>query len=486
MFNELDYTTVDYAYKVRVKPSTNIAWSISTQYKLYDINENEISTGTALTVATTANTAYIAFVGTIADKTIFMLNEGTTEEDWVKYNSPQDNFKVTADLLSVSTNVRDIAYESNGVWWKDAYVGYDTTEIKGSTFTLSGTTGVAYQRFVAGSILTALPNLKAPADNDTAVIALLKIGNVTYTPIDENSVDSTAEIDANPFTFAVLNTGDVLYIVSDEADASAFMTALANNDVEFIYELDEIVTTEIEKDGSLIQESVTTLVQLNNIATEYNIEFALNSTKQIEINTTKGIYLQAEIDGLEDDVSTLDTEQIAQGVRITDNEADINTLDSDLTTAQGDITNIEAKTDYITISQPVDLDDVEEYANSARSLVVYTSGTDGLSVESGATGTTRTMTSTIGANYLEITVGRKSGGTIFQNLVLRVNINGSLIAMYTANIDDVTYDLIQWAGWVTFSSSTAFKWYKGVKFLDGVRTDDTQLKLIKIVAYYNN
>jgi hypothetical protein len=309
LFNEVDYTTVDYAYKIRVNPSSNVAWSVSTQYKLYDIGLNEISTGTALTVATTSETAYISFVGTIASPSTFMLNEGTTAEDWQAYNSPQDNFKLTADMLSVGS-IRDEAYPLNGAWWKDKYVGIALTVGIGATI------------------------------NTTSIPLILETTGVFY------AVDSVNN-EAQYGTY-----GDVLTLTGTST---------------VYYQLATIVTAKIEKDGSLIQEANTTIVQLNNFATQYDITFALDSDKQREIDTTKIIYLQGEVDDLE-------VEQTAQGVRVTDNEADI-------VTAQDDIVNIEAKTDYITISQAVDLDVVETNSNASKVITDFITITQAVNLD---------------------------------------------------------------------------------------------------------
>jgi hypothetical protein len=60
-----------------------------------------------------------------------MLNEGTTATPYTPYNT--DTFSLTVDkLLSVGTSVRDKAYLDNGDWFKDAYVGVDTTVLKSS------------------------------------------------------------------------------------------------------------------------------------------------------------------------------------------------------------------------------------------------------------------------------------------------------------------------------------------------------------------
>ena len=54
---------------------------------MYEIGLNELASGTALTVTTTANTAYIAFANTIASVDTFMLNQGTVLLPYLDYNT---------------------------------------------------------------------------------------------------------------------------------------------------------------------------------------------------------------------------------------------------------------------------------------------------------------------------------------------------------------------------------------------------------------
>jgi hypothetical protein len=228
LFDKLEYTAVDYAYKIRVMPSSNVAWSVSTQYKLYDINENEISTSTALTVATTADTAYIAFVATIADEDTFMLNEGTTAEDWVKYNSQTLSFKqldlTDLHLRSVGS-IRDKVRKEQEDWVKDEFVGVALAVAIGATI-------------------------------NTTTIPLINTSGI-FEAYD--TVNNEYQYGAYGDTLTLTGTATVYY---------DYLTPLLANEI-------------LEATGSLIQEEVTTIIQGANIGTSVSIKYALNEGQSL-------------------------------------------------------------------------------------------------------------------------------------------------------------------------------------------------------------
>ena len=247
LFDKSQYTTVDYAYKARVKPSTNIAWNVSTQYKLYDIDSNEISTGTALTVATTADTAYIAFVGTIADKDTFMLNEGTSALTHQAYNSQTLTFTKEdgTDLhnRSVGTSVQDKIRKNQEDWVKDEYVGVALAVAIGAVI-------------------------------NTTTIPLINTSGIFHAYDIVNHED---QYGAYGDTLTLTGTATVYY---------DYLTPLLANEI-------------LEATGSLIQESITTIIQGSNMSSDYDMEWALDIGASLGNVIDKQIYQQDEIDDLQ-------------------------------------------------------------------------------------------------------------------------------------------------------------------------------------------
>lgn len=197
-FDKSQYAT-DYAYKIPVSPSEQYTWSVSALYKTYDVYENELSSGTATTVTTGANTRYIAFSG-ISNIDTFMLNKGTVATTYAPYNTETQLFNHTALRSTIDKTVYDKIRYENGQYVKDVYI---------------------------------------------------------------NSADNTAL--ATPL----------------------------------------LATEVIDVDGTLIQESVTTVEQLQNIPTTYKLEYSMNTEQTTKTLVERDKLQQKEIDNLEDDVTTL-------------------------------------------------------------------------------------------------------------------------------------------------------------------------------------
>lgn len=257
-----------------------------------------------------------------------MLNEGTTAEDWVKFNSPQDNFKLTnidgstLDMLSVGTSVRDEAYPLNGAWYKKPFVKND--------YVVSSLTGVADGTNVTRAFISAFTDNVAWITDDTD-LTVIGTNGVELQRTISGSFDNATEIGkfyvaSNQFLYFIVALG------TSQVDAE---TLLAGTKV--YYAQSDHTLIEIEKNGSLIQESNTTFVQLNNFATEYDITFALDSNKQLEILTDKVIYLQGENDNLEIEIEALQSDVLIL-------EADILTKQAKPTLIYGTQINVEIVT----------------------------------------------------------------------------------------------------------------------------------------------
>ena len=274
-------------YTITGDLSTNTFW-------FADLNSSSLGLFTSTSGVAPSNANYVGITVEHASLEIAQLEEGSSATTFVAYNSPQDNFKLTANGLSVGTSVRDLIYEDNGVWWKKKYVGYDYNDV------LKDTTGYTNDlpltntsRFYVD--LTSVLGYKL-ASSDSAIPNLLVIiGNTTFTTVSRNTITNDdvenyfAIDDVNNLVFFRVNKTTYPSVASWEA-------YLLANDVTFVYELEDMVTTAIEQDGSLIQESNTTLVQLNNFATEYEITFAMNMRKLVDTLNKKVIAIRTEME----------------------------------------------------------------------------------------------------------------------------------------------------------------------------------------------
>jgi len=90
LFDKSQYVT-NYAYKIKVKPSTAYVWNTSTSYKTYDINDVEIVSATGTSLTTGSGTHYIAFSGITALDT-FQLELGSVATTYEPYKSSTQTF----------------------------------------------------------------------------------------------------------------------------------------------------------------------------------------------------------------------------------------------------------------------------------------------------------------------------------------------------------------------------------------------------------
>ena len=186
--------------------------------------------------------------------TDLQLEQGTVATPYTPYNT--DTFSLTdVDLLSVGTSIRDVAYLDNGDWFKDAYVGI--------------------------ALAVAIDDVI----DTTAIPTILETTGVFY------AVDT----------------------VNNENQYGVYGDTLTLTGTATVYfQLATIVNSELEYTGALIQESTTTLIQSsdNGLATEYDIEFALNHKAQTALHSEMLKGLRDDIDENSADIVLLDGEWI--------------------------------------------------------------------------------------------------------------------------------------------------------------------------------
>jgi len=201
-----------------------------------------------LTSTSASDSKYIAvyFYTSSADTlTIFrsidmlQIEQGITDTPYKNNNN--DTFQLTNfDGLSVGTNVRDKAYLDNGDWFKDQYVG---------------------------------------------IALAVAIGDV----IDTTAIPTIKETTGVFYAVDTVNNENQYGVYGDTLTLTGTATVY--------FQLADIVNSELEYTGALIQESTTTLIQstANGLATEYDIEFALNHKAQTALHSEM-------LKGLRDDV----------------------------------------------------------------------------------------------------------------------------------------------------------------------------------------
>lgn len=224
---------------------------------------------------------------------------------------------------------------------------------------------------------------------------------------------------------------------------------------------------------------------------------AINELKTaVDLNTAKNSYPSADAIKLAGIEANATIDQTGAEIKLAyEAESDTNAFTDALKTkleGLSDMTDAEIKTAYENNADTNAYTDLEKtQVSQAKSKLVYTAGTDGLAVETAitlGTSTTRTMSTIAGANYLEITIGSKSSGTIFDNKVMKFHFTSAYTqSIHLDYIDDYTGGITQFFGQFGLkSSATEFGFFLGVKYVSGTESTSTDLKIIKIVAFYDN
>lgn len=153
----------------------------------------------------------------------------------------------------------------------------------------------------------------------------------------------------------------------DESDNTALATPL-------------LATEVIDVDGTLIQESTTTVEQLQNIPTTYKLEYSMNTEQTIKTLVERDKLQQKEIDEIEEDVANK-----------VDKDGDKVLSDNNYTDAE------KTKVGYVTVTESVDLDDVKE------ETVILSTSTD-VSNATTKPGTSNVTLSSSTANFSRVKI----------------------------------------------------------------------------------
>ncbi len=433
LFDKSQYTDTDYAYKIKIKSSTDYVWSESVAYKTYGINGNELSSGTALTVTSDSNAYYIAFANTIADVDTFQLEQGTSATDYEE--RIKGELVLNGTFRSVGTAHDNIILDNND-YMKEQYIGIVSTidetiynglslrDIFGDSLFGTGKTNLIdngdFNDGINGwgsnglvSTITVNDGVLVNTVNQVVdYVGIVKTGFSNYNDnhnyyisydfkpyrthdvrvflsgkgyvlnklalLNEwNHISDIVNISLAGNSFVLYDNGlsqNDMYLGNEtffdnimffdltatfgagnepskeqfEALLDAFKT-ITERSVTARYILPESVTSIIDADGNLIQDTTTTIVQSNgNLATNVILEYNLNRTAQTKTNTDNIIKLQREMTDVEDDIADLEA-----------NKVDV---DGDKVLSDNNYTDAEVtKVGYLTVTEAVDLDKTAEF-----------------------------------------------------------------------------------------------------------------------------
>ena len=262
-------------------------------------NISSVTSGVRSNVQLTVDTDDIyslgfgAFSGITIVLSDIQIEEGNIFTIYAGNNSA--TLSLTTNLLSVGTDIRDIAYSVNDTWYKDQYVS--------DILVFDGSVDESWTEY-GGGARTLTYNVRIAVDSVLNLPSDATIAYINNNLFPLGSFNDYYNIDEEVIT--TRTTEDYIYLSILRSkliteDIAGFKTWLTSNILEVDYALDTVVTTEIVSTGSLIQESNTTLIQLNNFATEYDIDFITSldtgNTDYYYEETNEDLYNLLEIYG---------------------------------------------------------------------------------------------------------------------------------------------------------------------------------------------
>jgi len=340
-----------------------------------DANLQEITDGVGNNTGIQLNTAGdLAASGTVAFGSLKDTGENITitkfvdEADGISNNDNDSSIPTSAavkDYVDTNITAQDLDITDG--------VNVGAVDLDSQLLTFTGDAGVSAT--VSGQTVTfnssALQNQIDSNDGDITTLQAADVtlqNNIDAEESSRISADNTLQsnITAEATTRANADTA-----LQNNIDAEA-ATRLANdntlqtnidNEESARISADTTLQSNIDSEASTRSTADTTLQ--NNINAEEAARIAADTTLQTNINTeastraSADISLQNQITSNDGDITSLDTRLTTAEGNITSNDGDINALDGRLTTAEGDITAIEGKTDFITVTQSVNLDTLQ-------------------------------------------------------------------------------------------------------------------------------
>jgi hypothetical protein len=250
LFDRSQYAT-SYAYKIKLKPSTQYVWNTSTAYKTYDSNLVELVSATGTTVTLGATARYIAFTGITALDT-FQLEVGSTATAYKPYQSSEMYLQSNANRNRVPNGVRDTIEQRNGKAIAIKRVQEYTLQAS-DIYELTSGTFISRVRINTTNLVGN--NMAVVDTNGTNAFT-----NKT-TPRMNVTFDSVDNIWKH---WNDINIFNISFPVGTYANLAAAQTALAGTKI--LYQLATPIETEIVSSGQLLGVSGGTILVENAVA----------------------------------------------------------------------------------------------------------------------------------------------------------------------------------------------------------------------------
>jgi hypothetical protein len=233
---------------------------------------------------------FIIFSGTFNNyKISVQLEEGSVETPYVTNLNNTISFPVPR-LSALDNGVTDMIHYKDGKWTYEQKIG--RLVLSGTEITSASLTGTYIDRF-------AIPITDRKTSQSNATFEGLHLipgfFGKTYADSLENEYTTYDNIDSD-YIWLVVPKGTYV-------DIAAANAALIGT--EIIYQLATPVITEIEPTGGILQDTVTHVEQLQELPTEYTIEYTLNEEQQTVLNTQKIINNQNDILEIESDITAI-------------------------------------------------------------------------------------------------------------------------------------------------------------------------------------
>lgn len=320
-------------------------------YNWYDSNYNFISQSAfgspeSWSQTSPVNAKYLRITIPTVTVTDFIvqLEQGTVATTYAPYNTETQTFNHGA-LRRLPNNVSDKIRYNNGAYVLDRYV---------QEYTLLSADIVG---LVTSATNFDFVNINKPTN-------AIFYGNTTYTGVFENAIRQVGAIGTNSYAdnanriYYLMPSNNTLYAYAvpkgTYANLAAAQAALAGTKIWYQLSTPLLAQSVIDVDGTLIQESVTTLEQLQNIPTTYDIEYSMNTEQSVKTLVQRDKLQQQEIDSNEARLGILEP-------KVSTLESEMDTVQTNLSTAEDDIdsleSNAEMKANKVTaFSTPTDIE----------------------------------------------------------------------------------------------------------------------------------
>lgn len=285
--------TLDSTDYIEIQPNTPYKYTPLKYGAYYDSNKVFISSVTDGSNSP-SNAKYVRYTIDKVSIDTFQLEQGTVATPYAPYNTETQKFN-HARLSKLPNGVSDKIRYHNGAYVLDRYVQEYT--LLSADMTALVTTATNYDS--VGIPTSKLVGSVAFSGSIDLTISVNGFGpDISDTSFNADNIANVGRMYVNQ-TFVNLIVPKGTYANLGEAQAD-----LTGTKIWYQLATPLLATEVIDVDGTLIQESTTTVEQLQNIPTSVNIEYAMNIEQTTKTLVERDKLQQLEIDNLEVDVAT--------------------------------------------------------------------------------------------------------------------------------------------------------------------------------------